>query len=50
MRRRFPQTTIRLGVSYVGLLDDLALFNRELSAAEIDQLYRLDGGAGSLHR
>jgi hypothetical protein len=45
-----PRTTIRLGVSYVGLLDDLALFNRELDTAEIDQLYRMDGGAGSLHR
>jgi hypothetical protein len=41
--------TIRLWVSYAGLLDDLALFNRELSDEEIPALYQLDDGAGALH-
>ena len=34
------QTTLRLGVNYVGLLDDLMIFNRPLSPAEIKALGR----------
>jgi hypothetical protein len=44
------RATIRLGVSYVGLLDDLAVFNRELDDEEIAVLHQLDGGVGTLHR
>jgi hypothetical protein len=44
-------TTIRLGMGhFVGLVDDLALFNRALTAAEIRQLYSLPGGVAELHR
>ena len=41
---------IRLGVNYVGLFDDLAVFNRELSAGEITTLYQLKDGVRSLRR
>ena len=44
------QAAIRVGVSYVGLFDDLALFNRALTASEVSALYALGGGVGSLHR
>lgn len=37
-----------LGASYVGRLDDLAVFDRALSDVEVERLFRLDGGAGSL--
>ena len=44
------QAAIRVGVSYVGLFDDLALFDRALTASEVSELYALDGGVASLHR
>lgn len=34
------KTTLRLGVNYVGLMDDLMIFSRVLSAAEISQIGR----------
>lgn len=37
-----------LGASYVGHLDDLAVFNHPLSDAEVMQLYKLEGGVSSL--
>ena len=37
-----------LGASYVGYQDDLAVFSRTLSDAEVGQLYRLEGGVSSL--
>ncbi|MBI3414177.1 MAG: LamG domain-containing protein [Verrucomicrobia bacterium] len=37
-----------LGVSYVGLFDDLAVFNRALTEAEIGALQRLPAGVHSL--
>lgn len=37
-----------LGASYVGHQDDLAVFNRALTDAEVDQLYKLEGGVSSL--
>ena len=40
---------IAVGWSYGGLLDDLAIFNRALSAKEIAQLHRLPNGVKSLH-
>jgi hypothetical protein len=39
-----------LGAAYVGYMDDLAVFNRALTEAEITQLHQLPGGAGQLHR
>lgn len=38
-----------LGASYVGHLDDLAVFNRPLTAAEVKELMQLKGGAGDLY-
>ena len=41
---------IRLGVNYIGLYDELALFSRALTPAEVSVLYRLEGGVAELHR
>ncbi|MEQ1850337.1 MAG: LamG-like jellyroll fold domain-containing protein [Chthoniobacteraceae bacterium] len=38
-----------LGASYVGQMDDLAVFNRALTDAEIQELFALKNGAGELH-
>lgn len=43
------KAAIVLGMSYVGLLDDLAVFNRPLDADEVAALGRLEGGVRSLH-
>ena len=40
---------VRLGVNYVGLFDELALFDRALTAEEVRTLYELPGGVASLH-
>lgn len=40
--------TIRLGVNYVGLWDELAIFSRALSAEEVTLLHNLEGGAAEL--
>ena len=40
---------IRLGVNYVGLFDELAIFNRPLTEEEIQALYGLERGAIDLH-
>ena len=34
---------IRLGVNYVGLFDELALFDRALTAAEVEQVFSFEG-------
>ena len=39
-----------LGAAYVGSLDDLAVWNRALSAEEIARLYALPGGVETLRR
>lgn len=39
---------IRLGVNYVGALDELSCFNKELSAREVAALHSLEGGVNSL--
>ena len=39
-----------LGASYVGQMDDLAVFNRALTGAEVAQLHALKSGATELHR
>lgn len=38
-----------LGAAYVGHLDDLAVFNRVLSEAEVKEVYGLKGGVRSLY-
>lgn len=40
---------IRPGVNFVGLFDELALFNRPLTEAEVVALYRLEEGVASLY-
>jgi Concanavalin A-like lectin/glucanases superfamily len=42
--------SIRLGVNYTGLFDELSIFTRALNDAEVDALYRLDGGVATLLR
>jgi hypothetical protein len=54
IRERFnwdiAKATIRLGTGpFVGLIDDLALFNRPLSSGEIRVLYELNGGVAQLY-
>ena len=44
------RAAIRLGVNYVGLWDELAIFNRALSDREVAELHRLKGGLASLRR
>jgi hypothetical protein len=44
------QSTIRLGVNYVGLWDELSVFDRALSDKEVEALYRLKNGVGSLRK
>ena len=39
----------RLGINYVGLFDELSIFDRSLSADEVGELYRLEAGVASLH-
>lgn len=39
-----------LGAAYVGHLDDLAVFDRALTDAEIEAVFKLPGGAGDLRR
>ncbi|MDA0350125.1 MAG: hypothetical protein O3C43_23680 [Verrucomicrobia bacterium] len=39
---------IRLGVNFVGAIDELSLFNRNLSPREVADLYALEDGVTSL--
>jgi len=41
--------SIRLGLSYVGLYDDLALFDRALTSDEVAALHALEEGVSELH-
>ncbi len=41
--------SIRLGLSYVGLYDELALFDRALTSEEVAMLHALEGGVAELH-
>ena len=43
------ETRIMLGLSYTGLMDDLAIFNRALTEQEIGALNRLPKGVSGLH-
>jgi hypothetical protein len=42
------RATIRLGLSYVGLLDELAIFNKALSEEEIAEIYSMQGNLKSI--
>ncbi|MBK8092777.1 MAG: LamG domain-containing protein [Verrucomicrobiaceae bacterium] len=42
------QVALVLGASYVGHMDDLAVFDRALSDAEVEQLFGLEKGVSSL--
>lgn len=41
---------LRIGVNYVGLFDELAMFDRALADAEVLTLHQLEGGVAGLHR
>ena len=43
------KAAIMLGLSYIGDFDDLAIFNRALSAEEIQKLFRLPSGVGTIY-
>jgi hypothetical protein len=43
------QSALTLGLNYVGFLDDVAVFNRALTDAEVRALHRLPQGVGALH-
>jgi len=43
-----PSSTIRLGINYVGLFDELAVFDRALSDEEVLVLHQLNGGVAAL--
>ena len=43
------QVLLVLGASYVGYMDDLAVFNRALTEAEVKQLFELKNGVRDLH-
>jgi len=44
------KTIAMLGIAYTGLFDDLAFFDRAITAAEAEQLYLLPGGIGQLRK
>jgi len=44
------RSAIRLGVNYVGLYDDVCVFDRALSDQEVEVLHQLKNGAASLHK
>lgn len=42
------QAAMMLGLNYVGSMDDLAIFNRALTAKEVESLHKLTGGVRDL--
>ncbi|MFC1660964.1 LamG-like jellyroll fold domain-containing protein [Gemmatimonadota bacterium] len=40
---------VRIGVNYVGLFDELAMFDRPLTDSEVLSLHQLEGGVAALH-
>jgi hypothetical protein len=44
------QAIIGLGLNYIGLLDELSIFNRALAADEVSAVYRLTSGVSGLVR
>jgi hypothetical protein len=43
------QTALTLGLNYTGLIDDVAVFSRELTAAEVRTVFQLPRGITELH-
>jgi hypothetical protein len=43
------QAQLRIGVNYVGLFDEVAMFDRPLTDAEVVKLHRLEGGVADLY-
>jgi len=41
-------SNIYLGLGYIGLMDDLSIFNKKLTHTEINALYQLENGVQSL--
>ena len=39
-----------MGIGYTGLFDELAFFNRALTATEVGQLFTLPGGLTALRQ
>jgi len=44
------KASVMLGLSYIGLFDELSIFNRALTEKEVQSLYELKGGVPSLLR
>ena len=44
----YENARIFLGLNYIGLMDEVALFNRRLTEAEVQQLYQLENGLPGL--
>ena len=44
------RAAMMLGLNYIGLFDDLSVFDRALTEGEVDRIYRLEGGIRSLSR
>jgi Concanavalin A-like lectin/glucanases superfamily len=44
------QSAITLGLNYIGLLDELVVFNRALTGDEVEALFKLERGVASLPR
>ena len=44
------QAFVGLGLSYIGLLDELSIFNRALAPDEVAAVYRLESGVSGLLR
>lgn len=42
------QSNIFLGLNFIGLMDELSIYNRALSAAEVSELHQLEGGVKAL--
>jgi hypothetical protein len=42
------KATIRLGINYVGLMDEIAIFNRALSEEEINTIFQMKNGLKSM--
>ena len=43
------QSALTLGLNYTGFIDDLAVFNRELTATEARTVFALPRGIANLH-
>ena len=44
----YPLSNIYLGLGYIGLMDEISIFNRNLNDEEIETLYELENGVQSI--